>query len=234
MRKAIGFRKDGRAADETHPFTLPPERFWYAYSKHEAEQVVRRYVAEGLDVVTLNPTVIIGPGDLNAISGTFIIGTARFQWAAPTSSGGLAVIDVRDVVQAHINAVERGRSGERYILNTANYPYSVWFRMIAEACGVPAPFFRTPDWMLEPLARIIELLRTVGIETPLDANQTRLGGTNAFFDGSKAYHEIFSPQIDMQTSLRETYQWYQEHGYIQHNPLTAFIAMIGTMFPSTR
>jgi len=223
---AVGFRNDGTASDENDPFNLKPERFWYAYTKHKAEEVVAEFVAEGLDIVTLNPTVIIGPGDLNAISGTFIIETARFQWAVPMSTGGLAVIDVRDVAQAHVNAMTRGNSGERYILNTANYPYTVWFKMIAEACEVRPPLFTSPDWMLEPTARLIEGLRQAGIQTPMDANQTRLGGTSVFFDGRKAYAELFTPQYDIATSLRETYQWYRDNGYIQHNPLTRLIGLL--------
>ena len=223
---AIGFRADGRSADETEPFTLPPERFWYAHSKGLAEKVVAEFVAQGLDVIILNPTVIIGPGDHNIISGTFIIETARFQWLVPMSSGGLSVIDVRDVVQAQINAMEKGQSGERYLLTTANYPYRVWFKMIAEASGVKPPIFTSPDWMLEPTARLIETLRKVGINTPMDANQTRLGGTNAFFDGRKAYRELFTPRIDMPTSLRETYQWYKDNGYIEQNMLTQLLAII--------
>ena len=222
----VGFRNDGRAADETVPFSLPPERFWYAYSKVKAEELVAEFVADGLEVVILNPTVIIGPGDLNAISGTFIIETARFQWLTPMSSGGLAAIDVRDVAQAHIRAVDRGHSGERYILNTANYPYTVWFKMIASACNVSEPILTTPDFLLEPTARLIEFLRKIGIQTPMDANQTRLGGTNAFFDGRKAYHELFTPQIDLTTSLRETYQWYKDNGYIKQNVLTQLIGLM--------
>ncbi len=223
---AIGFRQDGQASDETEPFTMKPEQFWYAYSKVKAEEVVAEFVANGLDVITLNPTVVIGPGDLNAISGTFIIETARFQWAVPMSSGGLAVIDVRDVAQAHVNAMTRGRTGERYILNTANYPYNVWFKMIAKACGVRAPIFSSPDFMLEPTARLIEFLRRVGITTPMDANQTRLGGTSVFFDGRKAYAELFTPQYDIATSLRHTYMWYRDNGYIEHNPLTRIIDLV--------
>ena len=222
----IGFREDGGAADESQAFSLPPERFWYAYSKVKAEEVVAEFVANGLDVVILNPTVIIGPGDLNAISGTFIIEMLRFQWLTPMSSGGLAAIDVRDVAQAHLNAVEKGRTGERYLLNTANHPYTEWFKMIAEACDVRPPIFTSPDWMLEPTARLIELLRRLGIQTPMDANQTRLGGTNAYFDGSKAHAELFTPQIDLKTSLRETAQWYAENGYIKQNLFTRLIGWI--------
>ena len=83
--------------------------------------------------------------------------------------------------------------------------------------------------MVEPTARLIEFLRRVGIQTPMDANQIRLGGTNAFFDGRKAYAELFTPQIDLMASLRETYQWYRDNGYIQHNIFTRLIGRIGRL-----
>jgi hypothetical protein len=99
--------------------------------------------------------------------------------------------------------------------------------MIADACDVRPPLFSSPDWMLEPTARFIELLRRIGIQTPMDANQTRLGGTNVFFDGRKAYAELFTPQYDIATSLQDTYQWYRDNGYIKHNILTRMIDLIG-------
>ena len=221
----VGIRAGSALSDESDRFNLSPERYLYAYSKVKAEQIVAEFVASGLDVVILNPTVVIGPGDLNAISGTFVIETARYQWAVPISSGGLAVIDVRDVAQAHVNAIDRGCNGERYILNTANYPYSEWFAMIAVACGARKPMFHTPDFMLEPIAHVIETLRRLGIETPMDADQTRLGGTFVYFDGSKAHRELFTPEIDIETSLKDTWQWYVERGYIKHNLLTRLIGL---------
>ncbi|MCY4071866.1 MAG: NAD-dependent epimerase/dehydratase family protein [Chloroflexi bacterium] len=222
---AVGIRPGGALSDETDRFNLPPERYLYAFSKVKAEEIAAEFVASGLDVVILNPTVVIGPGDLNAISGTFVIETARYQWAVPISSGGLAVIDVRDVAGAHVNAIDRGRSGERYILNTANVPYREWFAMIAAACDARKPIFHTPDFMLEPIALLIENLRRFGIETPMDADQTRLGSAFVYFDGSKAYRELFRPGIDIETSLKDTWQWYADRGYIKHNLLTRLIGL---------
>ena len=220
---AIGIRPGAELADESEPFNLPPQQYWYAYSKVKAEEIAVQFAADGLDVIILNPTVIIGPGDMNAISGTFVIETARYQWAVPMSSGGLAVIDVRDVARAHVQAIDRGRPGERYILNTANYAYREWFRMIARAAGVRPPRFSMPDWMLEPTAQAIEWGRRLGLRTPMDASQTRLGATCVYFDGSKAYDELFRPRIDIETSLKETFQWYAERGYIKRNLLTRWI-----------
>ncbi|MCY4146037.1 MAG: NAD-dependent epimerase/dehydratase family protein [Chloroflexi bacterium] len=223
---AIGIRPSQELADEDTAFNLRPQQFYYAHTKRQAEAVVAEFVADGLDVVTLNPTVIIGPGDLNAISGSFVIETARWQWLVPSSSGGLAVIDVRDVARAHVAAVEKGHPGERYILNAANLNYSEFFRLIARACGVRPPLLNMPDWLLEPTARFIEGVRHFGISTPMDANQARLGSEHVYFDGGKAERELCAAQIDIETSLRETYEWYARNGYIRHSWLTRLIGWL--------
>ncbi len=223
---AIGILPGRDAADETVPFNLPPERFWYAWTKVKAEAVAAEFAAEGLDVVTLNPTVIIGPGDLNAISGSFVLEAARYQWLLPISSGGIAVIDVRDAAAAHVQAIERGRPGQRYILNAANLSYREFFRLIAQACQVRPPLFTMPDRLLAPTARLIELLRSLGISTPADANQTRLGGQHVYFDAAKAARELHQPQIAIDASLRDTYAWYERHGYIKRDWLTRLISAL--------
>ncbi len=224
----IGFRKDGQPADESEPFNLAPERFYYAYTKVQAEQVITEAVKAGQDVVTVNPTIIIGPGDLNAISGTFIIETAKTQWLTPISSGGVAVIDVRDVARGHLLAAEQGTAGEKYILNTANISHRDWFNLITDAMNVGRPIFKTPDFMLPIVANAIDLLRRIGIATPIDSNQARLGSSFVYFDNSKAREDLgFVPQIPMEQSVRETFAWYQEHGYIQPTLMTKSIHRLG-------
>lgn len=220
----IGIRPGRELADESTAFNLPPERFYYAYTKWQAEAVVAQFVAQGMDIVTLNPAVVIGPGDLNAISGSFIIEAARWQWLTPMSSGSLAVIDVRDVARAHLHAITSGRTGERYILSARNLSYAQWFGLIAAACHVKPPLLATPDWLIEPTARFIETLRRLGIQTPMDANQVRLGKAHVIFDASKANREFGAPQIDIEPSLRDTYAWYQDHGYIKRDGLTRLLS----------
>ena len=60
----------------------------------------------------------------------------------------------------------------------------------------------------------------------MDANQTRLGGAHIYFDASKARRELGEPQIDIETSIRDTWEWYQQHGYIKPNLLTRLIGSI--------
>ncbi|MDX1995154.1 MAG: NAD-dependent epimerase/dehydratase family protein [bacterium] len=226
---AVGLRTDGDPSHEFDLFNHPPEAFPYGYSKHLAEGVVKAVVQAGQDVVIVNPSVVMGPGDLNMISGSFITQIKRLQWLAPVTSGGIAVTDVRDVARWHVAAAERGRTGERYILSTANYSYQDWFGMIAETVGVARPFLRTPDFVPPIVAAAIGALRRFRIPTPIDATQARMGRQFVYFDARKAWAELGQPQVDMHTSLRDTYQWYLEHGFIKTSPVEAVIARVGRM-----
>lgn len=210
---ALGFLPS-RPSDESVPFNLPPAQFPYGYSKKLAEDVVAEAVRRGQDVVTMNPVVIMGPGDINVISGTFMVQMARYGRWTPATYGGVAVIDVRDVARYHLLAAETGVSGERYVLTSANYAYREWFGMIAEVIGVPKPLFYVPNTVLPPLAWLIDRARKWGISTPIDANQVRLGAKNVFFDGAKAWQAFGKPHIPMLQSLHDTYTWYRSSGVL--------------------
>lgn len=212
---AVGLRPDGQPADETNAFNLSPRRFPYGYSKWLAEEIARAEARSGFDVVITNPVVVMGPGDLNMISGNFVTQIKRLGPLVPVTSGGVAVIDVRDVARMHLAAAEHGRSGERYILGAANYDYHTWFGMIADVVGVSRPSIALPDAALPVIAGAIDVARLLGIPTPIDANQTRLGSRDIFFDFSKAWTELGEPQTPMRQSLEDTYRWYVENGYLK-------------------
>lgn len=211
---AVGLRADGKPADESTPFNLSPERFPYGYSKAQAEGVAHEAVTNGQDVVIVNPVIVMGPGDLNMISGSFLKEVRRFGWATTVTSGGVSVTDVRDVARWHLAAAERGHTGERYLLGTANYSNREWLDMVAEVVGVARPRVYIPGALLPPLAALIDVMRSLGIHTPVDGNQARLGARNIHFDFTKAWAVLGGPQVDMRQSLRDTYAWYVEHGYI--------------------
>jgi dihydroflavonol-4-reductase len=211
---AVGMNPDGRPSDESTRFNFPPDEFPYGYSKVLAERAVSDAVWRGQEVVTMNPVAVIGPGDLNMISSSFIIQIKKMGILVPVTSGGIAVSDVRDVARWHVLAAQHGRVGERYLIGTANYPYHLWFSMIAEAVGVLRPRLMVPDFVIPFAAQVIDWLRKRGIETPVDAVQTRMGVRKAYFDCRKAWGELGNPQIDMRRSLRDTYDWYTENGYL--------------------
>jgi dihydroflavonol-4-reductase len=211
---AVGLRADGTPSDERDAFNLPPDHFPYGYSKALAERVVGEAVAAGQDVVTVNPVVILGPGDINQISGDFVIKIKKLGWQIPVPPGGVAVTDVRDVARWHIAAAERGTTGERYILGSENYAYHYWFALIADVIGAPRPSFPLPSAIIPIAATVIDAARAAGLKLPVDADQTRLGGRKLYFDHSKAWATLGAPRIAMRQSVQDTYDWYRATGVL--------------------
>src|SRR5207248_6023263 len=130
----IGGVRDGVIPDEdSMPVGSPPGP--YKKSKWEAEALVRGEARRGLDAVIVNPTFPVGIGDVKptptgALIRDFIDGRMPAYVAT-----GMNVVDVDDVAQGHLLALDRGRSGERYILGNANLTMRELLEMLAAITG---------------------------------------------------------------------------------------------------
>jgi dihydroflavonol-4-reductase len=209
---AMGYRSDLRPVDETVRFNYDQHVTPYGHSKFLAEAEVHRAIRRGLDCVILNPTVIIGPGDLNQISSSVVLEYARGKVPPTMPPGGVTVIDVRDVAEAHVAAAERGRTGERYLLGAVDLTHKAWMRLIAGAVGRPMAAYTLPPWTLGIIADVADALRRVGIGIPIEGNQLRLSTRMMFFNCQKSWDELGEPRISIQQSLTDTYAWYKAHG----------------------
>lgn len=206
---------NGRLLNESATFNLSPTLSPYGHSKHLAEGMVHEFVARGLEVVILNPTAILGPRDVNLISGSLIVAVYRHQVPA-IPPGGVNYIDVADVVAGHIAAAERGRAGERYILGAHNLTHRQAAMIICQIVGVPPPRLQIPRVLMNPFAVAVDLFNRVWPAEPLlDGNQVRLMQHTIFFDGSKAQRELgLGPPMPFPASVERTLRWYREHGYL--------------------
>jgi dihydroflavonol-4-reductase len=212
---ALGVPPDGELLDETHTFNLKPKEFWYGHSKHLAEQAVQAAVEDGLDAVIVNPGIVIGPRDVNKISGSIVIEVVRglVRFYLP---GGANYVAVEDVVAGHIAAAERGRVGERYILGGENLSHREAIDTIVEVTGAPRPLFSFPRWAIEPTAVMVELARTVlGARVPVNENQVRMAGRPLYMNIEKAARELGLPQTPFRTAVERAYRWFREHGYLE-------------------
>jgi dihydroflavonol-4-reductase len=204
----------GRLLDERDRCNLPPARFPYADSKCQAEDVIMEAVAAGLQAVIVNPSVVLGPRDVNEISGAIILEAARglLRFTVP---GGMNFIDVADVVAGHIAAAERGRVGERYILGNHNLAYDEAIAIICDVVGRPPPRLHIPAWVLPPAAVGVRVARRVlGNIVPMDENQVRMLSAVVYADNGKARRELNLPQTPFRTTVQRTYNWYNGHGYL--------------------
>ncbi len=201
--------------NESATFNVPPVLFPYGHSKHLAEKVVHEYIARGLDVVIVNPTIVLGPRDVNLGSGSLIVAVYRRQ-VPVIPPGGINYIDVADVVSGHIAAAERGRVGERYILGAHNLTHKQAGVIIADVVGMPLPRLHLPRVLMDPMAVAFDIYNRVRPGPPLvDGNQVRLMKNTLYFDASKAQRELnLGPPIPFRTSVERTFHWYRANGYL--------------------
>lgn len=211
---AIGYLGGGRAANEETAFNIDPKLSPYGHSKFLAEAEVHQAIQRGLDCVILNPAVILGPGDLNLISGSLIVEIAKGKLPFMPQTGGTTFIDVRDVAKAHLAAAEKGKTGERYILGSVNLTHKALTKMIAAVVGVKPPMIPAPSVFVPLVAKIVDAGRALGFKIPADGNQIRLSQRHIFFDCSKAHRELHEPEISIEQSIRDTYEWYKGQGII--------------------
>ncbi len=134
-------------SDETTEWPDDTPMWPYAKSKHLAELEVQRSIAEGLDAVIVNPSLILGPdpshGKVPHVSHEFIqkIQSGKI-WLYP--KGGTNVVDVADVAAAHLTALEHGKTGRRYILGSENLSWKEILTILAKAFTVNPPKYLLP------------------------------------------------------------------------------------------
>ncbi len=210
---AVGQPPFGFTADEAQPFNLRPEQFRYGHSKWLAEQVALDAVKAGQYVVIVNPAVIIGPRDVNQISGSLILEERRL--GIPVyPPGGVCAIDVEDVCEAMIAAVERGRNGERYILGGENLWYRELLATTAQIVGRQPPHIALPRRFVLFMARSVDLLRRAGAKLPANGDQLRFSTRTLWFDSSKARRELGLRTRPYAEAAWRAFEWYKDNGYV--------------------
>ncbi len=134
---ALGQKKDGLPSDENITESPSENAGGYALTKFDAEREVWRGIAEGLDAVIVNPSVIIGPGNWDTGSPKLIKTVAsglKFY-----TKGSTGFVDVFDVVQIMIRLTEGEFSAERFVVSSENITYHKVFNTIADALSVKRP-----------------------------------------------------------------------------------------------
>lgn len=112
----------------------------YSKTKYEAEREVWRGMAEGLDAIIVNPSIIVGPGDWT--KGSSQMFQTMWDGLKFYTSGMNGFIDVNDVARAMITLTEGNFKNERYILNAENITYRQFFDWMADAMKIPRPKYK--------------------------------------------------------------------------------------------
>jgi len=143
---AIGLAKPGDLITENHHLDLATETDGYAISKLESEMEVWCGIAEGLDAIVVNPTIIIGPNAGTAGSGQ-LFETVKKGLKFYTE-GTCGFVDVQDVARCMIKLMESDITAERFIISSENRDYKSLTAEIADCFGVKRPSSLAKPWML--------------------------------------------------------------------------------------
>jgi len=199
--------------NENNVWNYRPEWWRYGHAKHMAENEVQKAVAQGLDAVIVNPSMILGQGDINRISGEIVIMMAKgvVLFAIP---GGINAVHIDDVIRGHLLALENGSRGERYILGGENDTFLTFMQTTAEIVGVRPPQRVIPPWVLLPLAGPLDLLCRF-LPMPFNGDLLRFCSRYMYYDTRKAEDVLgFKAQYSFRDALQSTYEWYKSQGMI--------------------
>jgi len=196
---AIGRSDHGAIIDENTEWQPSGHNSVYAATKNQAEREIWRGNAEGLEAFVVNPAVIIGAGN-PAKGSTQLIST---MWEGlsfyPVGSNGF--VDVRDVAKAMVLLMEKGASGERYILSSENLTYFELFGMIAEALRVRAPSIRVTPWLSNVAWMYHGIKSALNGQRPLLTKETtRTSGQNYLYSNRKIIDTVdfrFTPMKEV-------------------------------------
>ena len=208
----IGCTTPGALADET-TVPLPRDlRGLYRGTKHLAELEVQAFLAQGLDVVVVNPTVIVGPGDVKPtptgrIIVDFMAGRMPFY-----VSCHLNLVDVEDVAVGHLLAWEKGRSGERYILGNRNMTLREMLEALGTIVSRRPPRWKLPLWLMLAAAYPDDWIegRLLGREPRIPMEGIRHAQGYRAVDCSKAIRELGLPQSSVEGALERAVRWFQD------------------------
>jgi dihydroflavonol-4-reductase len=212
----MGFGSNGRPCDENSPVSLEQMIGPYKRSKFMAEQLAIQAGAGPLHVVVVNPTTPVGERDIKPTpSGRIIVDFLKRRFPAYLDTG-LNLVDVRECALGHVAALEKGRSGERYILGGENLTLKQILDRLAQMTGLPSPKVRVPYPVALAAGMVDELVtgRILGREPRATIDAVRMGRKKMFVRTAKAEQELGWKPASVADALRRAVDWFRRHGYV--------------------
>ena len=206
----------GDVADETVPLHESAAIGAYKRSKVVAERLVETMVREGLPAVIVNPSTPIGPSDVKPTpTGRIIVEAAAGRMPVFVDTG-LNMVHVDDVAAGHLQALERGRIGERYILGGQNASLSEILAAIANHMGRRPPRVKIPRSAIMPVAMMAEMVaRRTGREPFVTVDGLRMSKNRMFFTAAKAERELGYTARPYAEGIRDAIEWFVQAGYLR-------------------
>ncbi len=211
----VGFTGNGRPADEDSPVSLGDMIGHYKRSKFMAEQIAVEAGRGGLRVVTVNPTTPVGEQDIKPTpTGRIVVDFLKGKFPAYVDTG-LNLVDVHECALGHVAALEKGKSGDRYILGGENLTLKQILDKLGAISGLPSPKVKLPYFFAFAAGFVDEAVsgRLLGREPRATVEAVRMGKKKMWASSDKATRELGWKIVPAHDALRRAVQWFRANGY---------------------
>jgi dihydroflavonol-4-reductase len=213
---ALGLNPDGRPATE---YTMVEETQLigaYKRSKYDAQEAVRALALGGQDIVIVNPSTPVGPGDVKPTpTGRMIVDAANGRMPAYVNTG-LNVVHVDDVADGHVLALKKGRAGDMYILGGEDLMLRDLLGMIARLSMRRRPMLRLPISPLMPVAAVMEWSASRSGNPPIMTREVlQMARKKMFFSSAKAMKELGYAPRPARVAVEDALEWFGTQGMLR-------------------
>jgi dihydroflavonol-4-reductase len=208
--------KQGSMADEQSPVGIDDMIGHYKRSKFMAEQVALEAAKSGVDVVVVNPTTPMGERDIKPTpTGRIVVDFLKRKFPAYVETG-LNLVDATECARGHVQALEKGRSGERYILGGENLTLKQILDRLGTITGLPSPTVKLPYFFALASGVVDEMVtgRILGREPRATIDAVRMGRKMMFVSSAKAERELGWRTLAVDGALRRSVDWFRDNGYV--------------------
>lgn len=211
----IGMKPGHRPGDENTPPTANQMANLYFRSKKKADDAIDAFAKTSkLEVVTVHPGWMHGPGDAAPTAGGQVVLDLLARKMPALLDGGTTAVDVRDVANGMILALEKSQPNEHYILAGTYISLAELGKAIERASGVPAPRTTLPApaalavaWITERVSAITKQPSSMTVA----GVKTMLGKEAA--SSEKAIRELGAHFRDFNETARDAVTWFRANGY---------------------
>jgi dihydroflavonol-4-reductase len=186
----------------------------YERSKHEGELAAFASARRaGVELVSINPSSVQGPGRAGG-TGRIMIAYLNGRLRAFVDTN-ISIVDIADCVEGHVLGAERGRAGERYVLNGATISAGDALELVCELSGVRHGVRLLPP----PVARVAGALvegafRVRGRTPPVCREMVRTLLHGHRYDGSRATRELGLQYTPVAETFRRVIEWAAREGLV--------------------
>lgn len=210
----FGNGRFSRPGNESSPFAYFRNNSSYIQSKYQAHLLIQEEIKKGLPALTVHPSFMLGAYDCKPSSGQIILYALKNK-IVPVPPGGKNFVHVKDVARAIVNAIEKGKIGESYILGHENLSYKQFFTLVKEVSGKSFIELNIPTPIVLTIGKLGEAWQNLTqTHSGLTVSNSELLCDMHYYSSEKACRELAFPQTPIREAIKDALEWFIRHNYL--------------------